>query len=369
MAPNLRRLFSVLAAAGLVVVGTQGSALAAKAPDPAAGRPTVSVSWQATPTGSTERFRGLSAVSSKVAWVSGTAGTVLRTTDGGASWASVGPSLAPDDQDLQFRDIEATSDRHAVILSIGEGTDSRIYVTDDGGASWTLAFQNEDPRAFYDCMAFSTPQRGLALSDPVDGAFRLQETRDGGHTWSLVDPAGMPPSLPNEFAFAASGTCLTAGQGQTTYLGSGGGEAARIFVSTDRGHTWSVTRAPLAAGPSAGVFSVRFRDRHNGIAVGGDFANPTSSLGNAAWSSDGGITWRPATVRPGGYRSGSVWLPHERDVALAVGPSGSDVTNDAGRTWSSFDTGSFDSVECANDGACWASGEQGRVATLVVSRG
>ena len=91
MAPNLRRLFSVLAAAGLVVVGTQGSALAAKSPDPAAGRPTVSVSWQATPTGSTERFRGLSAVSSKVAWVSGTAGTVLRTTDGGASWASVGP--------------------------------------------------------------------------------------------------------------------------------------------------------------------------------------------------------------------------------------------------------------------------------------
>ena len=29
-----------------------------------------------------------------------------------------------------------------------------------------------------------------------------------------------------------------------------------------------------------------------------------------------------------------------------------------------FDTGSFDSVECTNDGACWASGEQGRVATL-----
>ncbi|HEU4330302.1 MAG TPA: oxidoreductase [Lapillicoccus sp.] len=366
MALALRRSLAVLAATGLALVATQSAASAAKAPDLTAGRPSVSVSWQATPTGTTERFRGLSAVSSRVAWVSGTTGTVLRTTDGGATWTSVGP---PGTSTLQFRDIEATSDRHAVILSIGEGTDSRIYVTDDGGASWTLAFQNTDPRAFYDCMAFSTPQRGLALSDPVDGAFRLQETTDGGHTWSLVDPAGMPPSLPNEFAFAASGTCLTAGQGQTTYLGSGGGEAARIFVSTDRGHTWSVTRAPLAAGPSAGVFSVRFRDRHNGIAVGGDFANPTSSLGNAAWSSDGGITWRPADVRPGGYRSGSAWLPQHRDVALAVGPSGSDVSSDAGRTWSSFDAGSFDSVECANDGACWASGEQGRVATLVVSRG
>ena len=76
-----------------------------------------------------------------------------------------------------------------------------------------------------------------------------------------------------------------------------------------------------------------------------------------------------ATVDPSGYRSGSAWLPHERDVAIAVGPSGSDVTTDAGRTWSSFDAGSFDSVECASDGACWASGEQGRVARLVVSRG
>ena len=69
-----------------------------------------------------------------------------------------------------------------------------------------------------------------------------------------------------------------------------------------------------------------------------------------------------------GYRSGSAWLPHERDVALAVGPTGSDVTTDAGRSWASFDGGSFDSVECARDGSCWASGEQGRVARLVVGR-
>ena len=369
MRRTLRRLLAVLAAAGLAAVGAQSASVAAPAPDLSAGRPAVSLSWQLTPTGSAERFRGVSAVSRTVAWVSGTHGTVLRTTDGGATWASVGPTLAKQDQDLQFRDIEAFSARDAVILSIGGGTDSRIYVTDDGGATWTQTFQNDDPAAFYDCMAFSSPQRGLALSDPVDGVFRLQETTDGGHTWSLVDPSGMPPAGATEFAFAASGTCLTTGQGQTTYVGSGGETGARIFVSKDRGHTWSVAPSSLEAGPSAGVFSVRFRDRANGIAVGGDFGNPDGDLGNASWSSDGGLHWYPSSVFPSGYRSGSAWLPGYRDVALAVGPSGSDVTSDAGRTWSSFDKGSFDSVECANDGACWASGEQGRVATLVVSRG
>ena len=359
-----RRLAAVVAATAVAVAATGSVAVADRGPDTtASGRTDVAVSWMPTPTGSDARFRGLSAVSSTTAWVGGT-GVILRTTNGGATWASVGP---PGTSALEFRDVEATSDQHAVILSVGNGTDSRIYVTDDGGASWTMAFRNEDQAAFYDCLAFSTPQRGLALSDPVDGAFRLQETTDGGHTWSLVDPSGMPPAGANEFAFAASGACLTAGQDQTTYLATGGEDGPHILVSQDRGHTWSVTTVPLAKGPGAGTFSVQVRDRSHGIALGGDLGNPTSNIGNAAWSDDGGLTWDRAGVSPFGYRSGSAWLPRERDIALAVGPTGSDVTTDAGRTWSSFDTGSFDSVECAFDDGCWASGEQGRVARLAVT--
>ncbi len=369
MTRSLRLSVAATGLLGLVLamVGAAPVAAASASPASAAARTSAEdLSWQVTPTGSAERFRGLSAVSRKVAWVSGTTGTVLRTTDSGATWASVGP---PGTDALQFRDIEATSAQHAVILSIGNGTDSRIYVTDDGGVSWDLAFQNQDPAAFYDCMAFTSNQRGFALSDPVDGKFRLQETRDGGHSWSLVDPTGMPPALDGEFAFAASGTCLTAGQGQTLYIGSGGIAEPRVFASTDRGRTWSVTSVgQIVGGDAAGVFSVRFRDRHNGIVVGGDFLKPDDGTRTAAWSSDGGATWQAADVAPPGYRSGSAWLPHERNAALAVGPTGSDVTTDAGRTWVPFDGGSFDSVECAPDGSCWASGEQGRVARLVVSR-
>ncbi|MEV6627669.1 hypothetical protein AB0M71_42790, partial [Amycolatopsis sp. NPDC051114] len=44
-------------------------------------------------------------------------------------------------------------------------------------------------------------------------------------------------------------------------------------------------------------------------------------------------------------------------------PGGSDSSPDGGRLWTSFDTGSFDSVDCAG-AACWASGTQGRVARL-----
>src|SRR5687768_1041330 len=95
-----------------------------------------------TPTvdsGVTARLRGLSPVSDTIAWASGSAGTVLRTTDAGRSWQLVGP---PETTDLQFRDIEALDADSAVILSIGPGEASRVYRTDDGGATWTETFRN-----------------------------------------------------------------------------------------------------------------------------------------------------------------------------------------------------------------------------------
>src|SRR5690242_7156799 len=89
-------LLAVLAAVGLAVVPA-GVASAG------AGEHALP-SWQLTPTGSTEQFRGLAAVSTRVAWVAGSGGTVLRTVDGGRSWQDVSPAGA---QALQFRDIEA----------------------------------------------------------------------------------------------------------------------------------------------------------------------------------------------------------------------------------------------------------------------
>ncbi|MBC9822568.1 oxidoreductase [Terrabacter sp. MAHUQ-38] len=363
-------VIAIACAATVALVTQPVSSYAAKPADagrhlPSAAEATA-YGWTLSPTGTTERFRGLAPVSHDVAWVSGTNGTVLRTTDGGATWADVRPRGLGTEA-LQFRDIEAFDAQRAVILSIGEGEDSRILVTDDGGATWAESFRNTEPTAFYDCIAFSSPQRGLAMSDPVAGRFRLVETSDGGHSWSLVDASGMPDALPGEFGFAASGTCLSTGVGGRTYLASGGVDPGRFFTSSDHGRTWTVADSPVAGGPSAGIFSVSFRDARRGVIVGGDFAAPSGAVDNAAWTDDGGATWTTSTTNPSGYRSGSAWVSGTARTArtvLAVGPSGSDVSTDGGRSWSTFDAGSFDSVECTDDGACWASGEQGRVALL-----
>lgn len=226
---------------------------------------------------------------------------------------------------------------------------------------------NDDEKAFYDCLAFESGKgregHGIAMSDPVDGKFRLLETWDGGKTWEILSNENMPAALTGEFGFAASGTCIEAAAGRW-YIATGGVGPGRIFRSSDLRKGWQVSNSSIAGGAAAGVFSVRFRDAKHGIAVGGDYEKPAGNVDIAAWSKDGGVSWTKSEGFPGGYRSGLSWVPGRTDVAVAVGTSGSDITFDAGRNWVGIGNATFDAVECVSKDVCWASGSSGRVARL-----
>lgn len=283
----------------------------------------------------------------------------MRTVNGGRSWIDASPAGA---SGLQFRDISAFDAKHAVAMAAGSGADSRLYSTADGGQSWQLAYQNAEPAAFFDCMSFYDSKHGLVVSDPVDGKFRILSTRDAGRTWKVLPDNGMPTALDGEFGFAASGECLTT-SGRDAWFGSGGGSAARIFHSRDGGLTWDVSNSPVVSSSSAGVFGLAFRGTSLGIAVGGDFSAPTAASNVSAVKYLDG-PWLTARTEPSGYRSGVTFVPRTAATAIAVGLTGSDISQDGGRHWRTFDTGQFDTVSCAKDGSCWASGDLGRVAIL-----
>ncbi|TDV40477.1 WD40/YVTN/BNR-like repeat-containing protein [Actinophytocola oryzae] len=323
-----------------------------------AGANATSLTWAPTTTGSDARLRGLSAVDRYVAWASGSAGTILRTVDGGRHWQQVAP---PGTESLDFRDIEAFDARTAIALSIGEADASRIYRTTDGGRTWTETFRNAEPTAFYNCLAFFDSHHGLTVGDPVDGEFRVLSTEDGGRSWKNVPG---PAALAGEYQFSASGQCLNVAGRRDAWLATGGSTVARVLHSSDRGLTWTASQTPLASSESAGVFAVAFRDPRTGIAIGGDFDNPTNGADALALSGNGGRTWRAPATAPAGYRSGVTYHPFLADVLIAVGPTGSDASFDGGRHWRQFYAGSLDTVDCGRDGACWAAGATGAVATL-----
>lgn len=326
---------------------------------PATAEPVADPQWHSVDVGTTQGLRGLDAVDARTAWVGGSNGGVWRTTDAGATWQDVSP---PETAGLMFRDVEAQDAERATVLAIGEGDASRIYRTEDGGQSWELTFVNDDPRAFYNCMDFFPGGlRGLAVSDPVDGKFRVLGTSDGGSSWTVLPTEGMPPAVAGEYNFAASGTCLVTAGGRDAWIASGGA-ASRIFHSSDAGGTWEVSDAPIPATDAGGVFSLAFRNPLQGVAVGGDFLAPDNGVDASGLTHDG-ESWAGGGDL-GGYRSGADWVAGSQSTVIAVGPSGSDISHDQGLTWTTFSPTGFDSVVCTADGACWASGSRGRVAKL-----
>ena len=322
-----------------------------------------SFKWTALSTGVTARLRGVSAVNERVVWASGTNGTVMRTTDGGATWQAL---KVPNADKLDFRDVDAIDDRTAFVLSIGPGDQSRIYKTSDAGTTWVEQFVNRDPKAFFDAMAFWDAKRGVAVSDSVDGQFVVFTTADAGSTWSRVPASAFPPALPNEGFFAASGTNVAVLPPNQVWIGTGAASESRVLHSSDGGRTWSLAKTPLASGPSAGIFSIAFADATHGIVVGGDYKAESAISDNAAVTSDGGASW---TLVKGlsGFRSVVAYRPGDAKSIVAVGPAGTDISTDGGKTWNAIAGAGFHTFSFARNGrAGFGVGEKGTAGKLAI---
>jgi photosystem II stability/assembly factor-like uncharacterized protein len=320
--------------------------------------------WTLQTSGVITRLRGVSAVSDRVAWASGADSTVLRTTDGGATWKS----LTVTADVLDFRDIDAIDQRTAYVLSIGNGPASRIYKTTDAGVTWRLQFKNDDPKAFYDAMSFWDANHGIVIGDSIGGQFCIMTTENGGRTWVRVAANNLPSSLESEGAFAASGTNIALFGKSHAWIGTGGGAKARVLRSTDRGRTWKIAETPLIASPSAGIFSVAFRDVKHGVIVGGDYRKENEAVDNFAVTSDGGATWK-LVKGLSGFRSAVWYVPTMPGTLVAVGPSGSDYSKDDGLTWTALAGPGFDTLSFAHGRPIgFASGARGTIGKLTFAK-
>jgi photosystem II stability/assembly factor-like uncharacterized protein len=304
----------------------------------------------------------VSPVNDNVAWVSGSLGTWLRTTDGGATWRT-GRVAGADS--LQFRDVHAVNAETAFLLSIGNGNQSRIYKTTDGGSSWALQFTNPDPKGFYDCLSFWDANRGIVIGDAIGNEIAMLTTSDGGAHWTRIPPSSLPAAQTEEGSFAASGTCLVTRPGGHAWVVASTPERGRVLHTADYGRTWSVDTLPITTHAGSGPQSIMFRDARNGVVLGGGAAVTATDV-LAAATSDGGNTWTPRArppLRTGVW--GGVYVPGaSRPTIVAVGPAGAVWSNDEGTSWMPIDTLNYWSVGFASPRAGWAVGTRGRITKI-----
>lgn len=321
--------------------------------------------WQSVPVPTSASLRGLCVVSNSAMWASGTGGTYLVSADGGLHWRA---GQVPGAESLDFRDVKAFSGKLAYLAAVGQ--DGGIYKTRDGGRSWTRQYANPAAGFFLDGLAFWSAQRGLALGDPMDGKFLVLRTHDGGRHW--VRAPDLPPALPGEGAFAASGTALIVGANGTAWFATGGVSGNRIFYSHDFGASWSVMTLPQlgdSAAAGAGIFSLAQAGQF-AVAVGGDYSRPSGHSHTVLLTSNGGQSWHaPAGRPPGGYRSAVALEPGTGGrILVAVGPNGTDISRDGGENWLPASVQGANSVAFAPDGAAISVGPRGSIYRSVAMR-
>lgn len=287
-----------------------------------------------------QSYRGLSVAGRNLAWVSGSKGTVLRTTNGGKTWDTLNPSgFANKD----FRDIHAANKQHAIIMSSGDS--GVLLSTRNGGKTWNMIFSDYRPGVFFD--AFDVRKQQLVLVGDGIETFKMYIVKanapfDSGRFFAFTFftkfshrefHKGVMPDSTSSY-YAASGTNVQwTGKNMFSIIPIMDNKSEFFAVSNN----WSWRRGKLLpfknqkAGGAYGFYQVRKKI----VAVGGSFYKPNDGDSAACYSHNGGLNWLPSSKPPGGYRSG-VCANHSGKIWVCTGPNGTDISRDAGQNWTTL---------------------------------
>ncbi len=279
--------------------------------------------------GGKSSFRGLSVVNDQTVWVSGSSGSVGLSTDSGKNWKWI---QVPRYEKSDFRDIEAFSEREALIMGVTKP--AVILRTVDGGNSWSTVFEDSSKDIFLDAMDFSGDQ-GAIVGDPDQGKIFFAVSDDRGETWKQKLPSGFDSTMKAESFFAASGSNICHVESSSWALVSGGKKSSLYFGNN---------RYPLYLNQGkettgANSVTVNPSDSNQAYIVGGDYAHDTVRYGNSVHIQFHPFAQIQPTTSPHGYRSCVEYL--DADRMICCGTSGVDVSMDGGMNWMSVSGKSF----------------------------
>lgn len=175
--------------------------------------------------------------SSNIGYTSGVSG-LFKSMDGGASWFDITPSGATDLWGSYFYD-----DNIGVVLGGGCNGTQNFWRTTDGGSSWNLFTGNLANSGLTDAIIYNPAGEGYASSSG-----RIWKTSDGGVSWNVFATTGANIWQEEITKFNSSFCVPYAG---TNCSGQGGDGGMRF--SMDNGANWLQYRANT---PMFGTFLI-----------------------------------------------------------------------------------------------------------------
>jgi len=297
--------------------------------------------WGERATGFTTASTGVNEiryVDGNVVWVTGYDGSgggaqfrvFSKSGDGGETWTP-GP-ITLGSTDLGIGSLSPVSSSVAWVAAFPNATTVQggIWKTENGGTSWTKqpsASFNTGTDSFTNIVYFWDSNVGVSAGDPASGYFEIYTTLNGGANWTRVPSSNIPAPLDGEYGytriFEVAGT-------NTIWLGTNKG---RLLRSSDRGVTWSIWQTPNTDFGDADLgASFTFQNETEGLMIGKDFTQYTTS--------NGGQTWSEAQFPDGTIRNGDVtYVPGYPNFLISIGEDaldgvrGSSYSSDNGASW------------------------------------
>jgi len=275
-------------------------------------------------------FNDVYFVSLDVGYVAGQAGTILKTTDGGAKW-EVQLGGDRDSGAKEIRDLRFVDEQHGWATQNGAGGAQAAVMKTTDGESWQLAGTISEHYADF---AFTSATTGVYLMGD-----KIFLTEDAGKTWRptgtyqiKADVEGLTRTLDCQFRQVTFPT-PAAGYALATTHNPG---IVVVFKTTDEGRTWAV--ASTITGESGVDGDIFFISESTGYirAYGGKFFRSTD--GGQTWAGVAGMTFTDnSEIRFADPEVG--WAIGFRWVGLPAGTYSTNktliYTTTAGRLWSS----------------------------------
>ena len=248
-------------------------------------------SWTQVSTGTGQPLRGLEAVGSTL-YAVGNALSVLKSTDGGATWA---PRPVPGIPAGNLTSIRCAT---AATCLIATESGNQVLRTDDGAATFTSVAPATD--AIF-AVELSSETRAIAVG--ASGSAAVSD--NAGENWRAVGSR-----------IAGSFTVLNAASGTVAYAGGASGVMAR---TTDSGQTWTNVSTPTTA-PIRGI-AAPTADRVFVLAIDGTLQR----------SDNGGVSYK--LLNTGTTASPFAIATIDANTVLLAGPLGVRRSTDGGDTF------------------------------------